>query len=124
MTNPVKGEVRFKDSNDKEYVFKLGTNAQAMIEQKSGLPISKMFAKDRLENMGAAEVRMIFWAGLFRQHKLSEDDVGDLIDDIGAEKVAEIFMEAVKLAAVKDEKEGENTSDPQKAVEEQTGRSS
>lgn len=97
MTNPVKGEVTF-EARGQTYTFKLGTNAQIMIEAKCGTTMTQ-FIKDKFNDLGASEVRLIFWAGLYRQHKMTEEDVGDLIDEIGATRVAAIFLEAVEYAA-------------------------
>lgn len=100
MTNPVKGEVTF-ESGGETYTFKLGTNAQVMLEQKIKMPLSKFLNQDRIEDLGISDLRMIFWAGLFRKHQLTEEAVGDIIDDIGPERVSEIFLEAFDSAKVK-----------------------
>lgn len=97
MANPIKGEVSF-ESNGQTYIFKLGTNAQALLEDRVKMSMPAWFKK-RGENFSAGDIRLIMWAGLYRQHKLTEEDVGDLIDDIGAEKAGEIFMQAVNLSA-------------------------
>lgn len=96
MTNPLKGEVTF-ESGDKTYTFKLGTNAQVMIENKVGKTLAKFFS-DNSEQMGPSQIRLIFHAGLFRNHKMTEEEVGDLIDEIGMERVSEIFTEAAVAA--------------------------
>src|SRR5262245_54721465 len=102
MTNPVKGEVTF-ESGGKSYTFKLGVNAQVMLEQRVKMPLSKFLKEDKLEDLGISDLRLIFWAGLHRQHQLSEEEAGDIIDDIGPERVAEIFLEAFETAKVKEE---------------------
>lgn len=99
MSNPVKGEITF-EARGQTFTYKLGTNAQVMIENKTGMSISKFFA-ERGENFSANDVRTIFHAGLFRQHQLTEDEVGDLIDELGAERVATIFVEAAQSAFAK-----------------------
>jgi hypothetical protein len=99
MTNPVKGEVHF-EARGQSWTFKLGTNAQVLIETKTGMTMVK-FVKDRFEDLGAADVRLIFWAGLYRQHQLTEDDVGDMIDEMGPDAVAKIFVDAFESAKVK-----------------------
>lgn len=120
MTNPVKGEVTF-ESGGKTYTFKLGTNAQVMLEKKVGMPLSKFLKQDRIEELGTEDIRSIFWAGLFRKHQLGEDEVGDIIDDIGPEKVGEIFLEAFESARVKN---GEVVENPQKPARARTGTNS
>lgn len=123
MTNPVKGEVTFV-SNDKTYTFKLGTNAQVMLEQKVKMPMSKFLKQDRLEDLGIADLRLIFWAGLFRQHQLTEDEVGDIIDDIGPGKVSEIFLEAFESASVKAENGSATANPPLKSAKARVGMNS
>lgn len=98
MTNPIKGEVHF-EADGETYTFKLGTNAQVLIETKLGMTMSQ-FVQKKTEDLGASEIRLIFWAGLHRQHKMSEEAVGDLLDDIGPERAAAIFLEAMQAAAV------------------------
>lgn len=100
MTNPVKGEVSF-EARGQTFTFKFGTNAQILIETKTGMTMTR-FLNERFENLGAADVRLIFWAGLFRQHQLTEDEVGDLIDEVGPTRVAEIFTEAFDAAKKQD----------------------
>ena len=126
MTNPVKGEVTF-ESGGKSYTFKLGVNAQVMLEQRVKMPLSKFFKQDKLADLGIADLRMIFWAGLYRQHQLTEEDVGDIIDDIGPEKVSEIFVQAFDSAKVKTDQltNGAAPSDPpQESATARTGMNS
>src|SRR5262245_915444 len=97
MANPVKGEIAFEVSG-KPYIFKFGTNAQAIVESRVGMT-TMQFLQSKNENWGAADLRLIFYAGLFGKHQLSETEVGDLIDELGAQRCSEIFLEAVNAAA-------------------------
>lgn len=108
MANMVRGEVPFEHGG-KSYTFKFGTNTQAIIESRVGMSVNK-FMKEKSEQFGAGDLRLIFWAGLYQKHRLTEEDVGDMIDEMGPEKVAQIFWTAVKEASVK-AKEG-NGADP------------
>ena len=99
MTNPTTGEVHF-EARGETFTFKLGTNAQAMVEAKTGLSWAK-YLKAKFEDIGASDTRLIFWAGLFRQHQMTEEDVGDLMDELGQERVAAIFLEAFNAASAK-----------------------
>jgi hypothetical protein len=118
MTNPLKGEVTF-EARGQTFTYKLGTNAQIMIENKTGMPISKFFAE---RAFSAADVRIIFHAGLYRQHKMTEEDVGDLIDEIGAERVAQIFVEAAAAAFPKKTNgAGDEAAHPPKPTKERIG---
>jgi hypothetical protein len=122
MTNPVKGEVTF-EARGQTFTYKLGTNAQIMIETKVGMSIAQFFA-ERSETFSAADVRTIFHAGLYRQHKMTEEDVGDLIDELGAERVAQIFVEAAAAAFSKKTNGAADDPRPTKATKERTGMNS
>lgn len=124
MTNIVRGEVHF-ESGDKTYTFKLGTNAQVMIESKTKMPMSKFLNKDRLDQMGSGDIRLIFWAGLYRQHPdLTEEMVGDMIDDLGVDRVAEIFVEAFEASKAKTENGAAGDALPQKSAKARIGMNS
>lgn len=107
--NPVKGEVQF-EVDGKPYIFKFGTNAQVIMEERT-----KMTMLDIMKNIqegggrfGATHLRLIFFAGLSARHPgITEDQCGDLIDELGHEKCADIFLKAMGLAAAKG-----NGSDP------------
>lgn len=129
MTNPLKGEITF-ESGDKTYTFKLGTNAQIMIENKVGMTLAQFF-RDNSEKMGPGQIRTIFHAGLFRNHKMTEEEVGDLIDQMGMEHVAEIFTEAAIAAFPKVAEQmgltngsGEPPALPPKSAGQPTGKNS
>ena len=123
MTNAVKGEVIF-EAGGKTYTFKLGTNAQVMIENKTGLSMGKFLNKERLEDMGAKDIRLIFWAGLFRQHQCTEEEVGDIIDEIGPQRVADIFLEAFEVAKSKVENGAAGEPRPPKSAKARIGMNS
>jgi hypothetical protein len=99
MANPVKGEVSF-ECNGALYTFKFGTNAQVIIEDRTKMTVME-YMRSRGEKFGASDLRLLFFAGLFSKHQMSETEVGDLIDSLGQEKCGEIFMRAAGLAAPK-----------------------
>lgn len=119
MSNPVKGEVYF-EARGQTYTFKIGTNAQVLIEEKIEMSMAQ-WMKDKAEsqNLSTKDIRLIMWAGLFRNHQMNEDDVGDLIDEIGPERAAEIFTQAATAAAAKSN--GVDPSRPQKQAKERIG---
>lgn len=96
MANPVKGEVGF-DHAGKSYTFKLGTYALAVLQRKTGVPTMKFFQREEGE-WGVSDILSVFHAALHRDHKMSEEEVADLIDDLGEAKITEIFNEGLKLA--------------------------
>lgn len=122
MSNPIKGEITF-EARETTFVFKLGTNAQAMIEEKVGKNFSQ-YLRDKGENLGAADIRMIFHAGLFRHHQMTEEDVGELIDELGSDRIAKIFVEAIAVASDQRKSNGADSSRPTKATKERIGMTS
>ena len=102
MSNPLKGEVPF-EANGKPYVFKFGTNAQCIIEDRTGKTMSEYLrgmGDDKI--FGVKDLRLIFFAGLSaRQPDITESKCGDIIDTLGADQCVEIFTKAVGLAAPK-----------------------
>lgn len=71
MANPQKGEVGFKVGS-KSYVFKLGTYAQAVLERRVNMPAPKFFGRPQ-DQWGVGDTLLVFWAGLYRRHELSEE---------------------------------------------------
>lgn len=122
MANTVRGEVTF-DANGKLYTFKLGTNAQVMLEDRVGMSVQK-YMQSKGENLGAADIRLIFYCALFQKHELTELEVGDLIDEIGAGRAAEIFLAAVEAATAKKPNGAATDARPQKQAKEPIGMNS
>src|SRR4030095_4459293 len=114
MANTVKGEVEFECGGE-IYTFKLGTNAQVLLESRIHMSLAK-WIKDKGDELSATDIRLLMWAGLHRHHKLNEDAVGDLIDEIGGAKAAEIFMQAFALAMAP-KSNGADRNPPQTAEE-------
>lgn len=119
MANPHKGEVGF-EVDGKEYVFKLGTYAQAVLERRVKMPWPKFFSRKE-DEWGVEDTLSVFWAGLQRQHKLNEEQVADLIDDLGEQRVKEVLAEAFKLA---NPEAGKSAGDPPKKEASGTGAAS
>lgn len=111
MGNPHQGEVTF-EANGKNYTFKLGTYALAVLERTTQMPYGKFFKREE-SDWGADDILRVFYAGLFRQHKLTEEEVGDLIDIIGSERASEIILEAIGVSNPKEVATG--TAHPQRA---------
>lgn len=90
------GEVTF-EAGGKSYSFKLGTYAKALLQRETGLSAQRFFKK--IENdLGYDDMLKLFRCGLYQKHKLGEEAVADLIDEIGESKTLEIIAEAAKLA--------------------------
>lgn len=120
MANPIKGEVSF-ESSGKTYTFRLGINSQVMLEERLKMSVQK-YIREHGDDLGAGDIRLLFYAGLHQHHHLSEEEAGNLIDEIGVARAAEIFLEAAQLAAPKTN--GEDTSRPQVSAKERIGMDS
>lgn len=96
MGNEHKGEVTF-EANGKTFTFKLGTFAQAAIEARTKQSIFKFFNRGE-DTWAVSDMLILFHAGLLRAHHLTEDEAGDLIDELGMARVGDIIAEALKLA--------------------------
>lgn len=96
MANPLQGEVAF-EVKGATYTFKLGTYALAVLERRTKMPSGKFFKRPD-DEWGADDLLQVFYAGLYRQHKLTEEAVADLIDEIGSERASAIMLEAIGIA--------------------------
>jgi len=117
MANPHQGEVPF-EAGGKHYVFKIGTYAQSVLERRVKMTFSKFVAR-KPDEWGVDDALAMFWAGLYRQHKLTEEQAADLMDEIGADRFSAILAEAIKLSQP-DQAEG-GKSDPPAAEAGGTG---
>lgn len=96
MGNPIMGEVTF-EADGKSYTFKLGTYAKALLQRETGLSAQKFFKKIE-SDLGYDDMLKIFRCGLYQKHKLGEEAVAELIDELGEEKTLSVIAEAAKLA--------------------------
>lgn len=88
---------------DKLRNIRLNTNALVKLEDIIGKPLSEIGS-----NFGIKEIRSILFVGLLHEDKsLTLDAVGDLIDLVGVEAVAEAVGKAMELAIGKPAKETE-----------------
>jgi hypothetical protein len=99
MANPIMGEVTF-EVNGQRYLFKLGTYARAILQKRSGLTFAKFFGRGA-ESFGDAELLDLFYAGLYQKHQLNDEQVGELLDELGQERAGKISAEAINLQASK-----------------------
>lgn len=96
MGNPHQGEVSF-EANGTIYTFKLGTYAMAVLERKTGKKSAQFFNRKE-EEWGVSDLLDVFYACLLRQHKMTEEQVADLIDTIGVDRAGAVLAEAVQAA--------------------------
>lgn len=90
MSGPL-GEVEF-DALGKKWTLRLGTYALALLQRKTGVPTMKFFEREKAA-WGADDVLQIFVAGLHR-HKLTEEKVGEIMDDLGSDRLLKVLEEA------------------------------
>lgn len=93
MANKQKAAVEIK--LDKKRTLRFTLNALAEMEDKMGVPLSKMSEVE----MGIKTVRTMLWAGLIHEDEdLTEREVGNMVDFENLEyiqtKVAEAFSAA------------------------------
>lgn len=96
MADP-RGEVTF-EAGGKKYSLKLGTYALAILERATKMPSSRFFKRDD-DDWGADDVLRVFYAGLYQKHKLSEEEVGAVIDNLGMAQASAILIEALGVSA-------------------------
>jgi len=97
MTNPIKGEVPL-EIGDKRYTFVLGTYALAALERRMKMPWPRIFKRATDGEWGIDDVLAVVHCGLLRHHRqLTEEQVADLIDIAGLDRINEMIGEAVKL---------------------------
>lgn len=83
------------EASGKRYTLRYGNNALAELEGLLGLPITQIGERFTTGAVGVREMRNIFWAGLMMQHpELSLVDAGNLMDEVGLQRVAELVTEA------------------------------
>lgn len=96
MSNSLKGEVSFEAYGD-TYTLAFPINSLIKLEERLGCGIVQI--GDQL-NGGASmgTIRALFWAGLIAHHNLSEDEAGDLIDEVGLAEAAELAGKSLTLS--------------------------
>ena len=91
MANSQRGEVAFR-ALDRDVVLVLDINALCEVEAELGVKVHE------LAQPGLKAIRALLWAGLQRhQPGASLQNAGDIIQDLGMVKAAEIVGDAFKL---------------------------
>lgn len=91
MSGPL-GEVSF-EALGKPWTMKLGTYGLALLQRKTGVPTMKFIQRDA-DAWGADDVLQVFVAGLHR-HKLSEEQVAEIMDDLGPDRLSQVLRDAL-----------------------------
>ena len=97
--NPHKGEVDF-DANGQRWRLVYSFNALCALEEKAGKGFPELSASlSDSSKLRLADIRTVLWAGLVDNHpSVTIKQAGDIIGDIGAGKVIELFNKALTLA--------------------------
>lgn len=97
MGNQHKGDICF-NVGGKPYTFRLGMQALAVLEARTGVPAIKFFRRGE-EEWSARDLLNVFAAGLSRHHgELSEQEIGDILDDITPAEAGELIGRALTVA--------------------------
>lgn len=84
---------------DATYILYGGNRALRMIERDTGKSVVALFSEQGLAEIGVGTLTSITWALLTRHHPdLTVDDVDDIIDDAGYDKVMDAIGKALEHA--------------------------
>ena len=98
MANPHKGEIAFL-AGGVEYTFRLGTYAMVILERRTKMPVQKFLERPKMD-WGAEDMLSLFYAGLYQHHKLSDEQVADIMDDLGADGLGNLIVEAMAASGL------------------------
>lgn len=113
MGNALKGEVTI-DLGDENYTLVYSVNAIIALEEKTGLPITRIGDFLGGEAFSFANARTFFWAGLIEhQPDLSERDAGDIMSELGVEQALTLATDSLKASLPSED--GKASARPRKA---------
>lgn len=84
------------DVDGKIYTLRYGLNALCSLERQTGRKALEIFRTLDGDHLEMQIFRAVVQAGL--SQKMPEDAVGDLIDAVGFQKMADLLSQAVRLA--------------------------
>lgn len=117
MGNPLRGEASF-EALGREWTLRFNTNALCEFEEAAGVPVSSIGS-----GLGMKQLRALIWAGLGFHHRRNRgglDNVGLMVDEVGAQEIAEVVMRAMTAAFPK----VEGDASPPKAAQAEDGLTS
>jgi Phage tail tube protein, GTA-gp10 len=95
--NPVKGEVSF-ECEGKKYTLVLGTFALAALERRMQMSWPQIIKRATDGQAGINDMLAMVYCGLLRHHRqITEEQVADLIDNMGMAEISDILGQAFKL---------------------------
>lgn len=94
MANKYRGEVPFT-ADGKDYIFRLGTNEMVKLEKM--LRVENALEEFGKGKLGLSGLRTMTYVGLSRHHPdLTEEEAGDIIDEIGGfEALSKLIEESM-----------------------------
>ncbi|MDP3379759.1 MAG: hypothetical protein Q8S53_15445 [Brevundimonas sp.] len=93
----LKGEVTINTAED-SYTLVYSVNAIIALEEKTGLPITRIGEFLGGDAFSFANARTFFWAGLIEHHDLSETEAGSLMSEVGIEEAMTRAADALKAS--------------------------
>ena len=96
MGNPNRGEITF-EAGGASYTFCLDFYARAMLQRNVG-SWRGFLQRMSTQTLEADDILRLLHAGLFRRHRLTEEQVADLCDAIGGEAVGNIVNEGLEAS--------------------------
>lgn len=110
MGNPHKGEFGFEAGGER-YTLRFGANVIATMEEDLSLSLVEIGGRMETE-MKIGFLRTVFGYGLSRHHPgLTPEQVGDIMDDVGLDKVGGLIGDAFR-GSLPDAGEGGDGEDP------------
>ena len=101
MANKFRGEATLEREEGENLLLIFDTNAFAVLEtawDKSMKQVIGYIASWTEDTFRMGDLITLLYAAVHRSHRLSEDECGDIISELGQEKVTEILMLAIKRA--------------------------
>lgn len=114
MSGPL-GAVEF-EALGKKWEMKLGTYGLALLQRKTGVPTLK-FVQREGDQWGADDMLQVFAAGLHK-HKLTDEQVGEIMDDLGPERLSVVLKQVLNASFGE---AGDASANPPKAPGNGTG---
>jgi hypothetical protein len=95
--NSARGHVPFQ-AGGKDYTLALTTNAMVRYQDAAGETLLRGLSKLQEDVADMVRLRRLIWAGLSHHGGITEDDAGNLIDEVGLMPSIILLSNASKLA--------------------------
>lgn len=95
--NVARGHVAFQ-AGGKDYTLALTTNAMVRYQHAAGETLLHALGKLQEDPSDAIRLRRLMWAALLHYGSMTEDDAGDLMDEVGIIRSVRLLSDASSLA--------------------------